>query len=68
MKEKIKMSELTVGDTFLTKKSQSELYMVTNIGGYKNSKIAVNLAGGQIRDFKDNTLVIPVKTEVRVLK
>lgn len=69
--KKTRISELVTGDTFLAKRPQSskeDVYIIINMSGYDDSKIAVNLTGGQVRSFKNNTQVTVVKTEIKVLK
>lgn len=69
----IYITKLTVGSTFLSKRSNTDevgLYMVVDkksgvfLDSYRDNIMAVNLASGQIRAFDKSRKVEPIDTEV----
>lgn len=71
------ISQLNVGDTFLSKRSRTDeeqVYMIVDVNcgvfleNFKGYVMAVNLSTGQIRRFTPSARVISIGAEVNVFK
>lgn len=61
---KPKLSNLTIGDKFMLPDKNNEVYQIIDLG----NRPCVKWSNGQILEFDDNIIVIPVDSVIRVSK